>query len=597
MCFGQKKTVADSVIKKKVDSLVYVVSRLSNKDLDSAETMANYMLSYSNKHHTLRGIGQSYAALAGIYVYQGNEGKSLAYYIKSADIFESLGNEILFSQINYNIGTLLIGQNQYEEAKVYIQKAHGFYLKKDKYKYLSYSYGALGAIDVRTNKSLKVAMIKLKKAEEFAIQEKDTLVLINSLNLQGEAYVKNNKDFPFAISRIKEAMRLVEIKAPGNHFNLGFAYLHLGKAYWKMGEHKKALLYNDSSLTHYKALNYIKGLKLTYENRKDILVSQGNYKQSIKAFEFFNQHKDSLFQQNRMNQLVRMKTEYETDQIIAQKQAAETKVKLAEVISKQNKNYFISSLIIALLILLASIFYFKRLKARKKMELITVELNETRKRLIIEKQSKDFEMKALKAQMNPHFIFNALNSIQDLVLQQDTDASYDYIVLFAKLIRNTLIYSNQDFIPIEKELDFLKVYLKLEKLRFGGVFSYNISVDGKENLEVPSLLVQPFIENALVHGLMHKAGKKELNIVFSFSNNTLQCSITDNGIGRKKAEEIGKRQGNHHESFALSAIEKRLDIFKKQYNPNIGYHIEDLYENEKATGTKVVVTMPFKKSY
>jgi len=247
---------------------------------------------------------------------------------------------------------------------------------------------------------------------------------------------------------------------------------------------------------------------------------------------------------------------------------------------------------ISILVLGSTILYFrKKIKIREKERAAQLEKISLEKELIFQ------NLTALRSQMNPHFIFNALNSIQDLVLQQDTDASYDYIVLFAKLIRNTLSYSTQDFIPIGKELDFLTVYLQLEKLRFGEEFRYNINFNGNDNLQVPSLLIQPFIENALVHGLLHKAGKKELDIVFSFSKEELQCSITDNGIGRAKAKEIGNRQGNHHESFALSAIEKRLEIFKKQYDQNIGYSIDDLYENNIAIGTKVVVTMPFKKRF
>ena len=101
----------------------------------------------------------------------------------------------------------------------------------------------------------------------------------------------------------------------------------------------------------------------------------------------------------------------------------------------------------------------------------------------------------------------------------------------------------------------------------------------------------------MVHGLLHKNGEKELNIEFTFIDNSLQCVITDNGIGRCKASEISNRQGNHHESFALGAIEKRLEIFKKQYNEHIGYSITDLYENEVAKGTKVIVTMPFKRKF
>ena len=126
---------------------------------------------------------------------------------------------------------------------------------------------------------------------------------------------------------------------------------------------------------------------------------------------------------------------------------------------------------------------------------------------------------------------------------------------------------------------------------------YSIQFDEKEYLEVPSLIIQPFIENALVHGLMHRSGKKELHIVLSLKERVLQCTIRDNGVGRKKADEIRNRQGNHHESFALRAIKKRLEIFKKQYSENIGYEIEDLYENEISKGTKVTLMMPFKKRF
>ncbi|WP_435263064.1 histidine kinase [Tenacibaculum sp. nBUS_03] len=251
---------------------------------------------------------------------------------------------------------------------------------------------------------------------------------------------------------------------------------------------------------------------------------------------------------------------------------------------------FITS--VSILIFGSVVLYFKaKMKKKEKERRIQLE------KLSLEKELIAINLTALRSQMNPHFIFNALNSIQDLVLKQDTDATYDSIVLFAELIRNALSYSNQDFIPINKELRFLKVYLQLEKLRFGNEFIYSINYTENKELEVPSLLIQPFIENALVHGLLHKSGKKELNIIFTFIDNILQCTIIDNGIGRVKAKKIGDRQGNHHESFALSAIEKRLKIFKKQFNEHIGYIIEDLYENDIAMGTKVIVTMPFKKQY
>ena len=206
------------------------------------------------------------------------------------------------------------------------------------------------------------------------------------------------------------------------------------------------------------------------------------------------------------------------------------------------------------------------------------------------------ELKALRSQMNPHFIFNSLNSIQDLILKEDTDASYDYIVLFSELVRSTLNYSNQDFIPIEKEIEFLNVYLSLEKLRFKDEFQYRITQNKVQGIKVPSLLIQPFIENALLHGLLHKDGIKTLKISFTLDSQ-LTCIIEDNGIGREKSKKIKERQGSHHQSFALKAIEKRLEILKNQNHENVGYTVEDLYENGEAIGTRVIVKVPFQRLF
>ena len=165
--------------------------------------------------------------------------------------------------------------------------------------------------------------------------------------------------------------------------------------------------------------------------------------------------------------------------------------------------------------------------------------------------------------MNPHFIFNALNSIQDLILQQDTDASYDYIVMFAELVRNTLNYSNQDFISIEKELEFLKVYLQLEKLRFGDQFNFTIIFKEKESLEVPSLMIQPFIENALVHGLIHRKGKKELPLAPRLfpSRREYYLNIAKDSIYYLPLEEFSVKLQNQVEGFEGKNKEWEFDYF------------------------------------
>ncbi len=202
------------------------------------------------------------------------------------------------------------------------------------------------------------------------------------------------------------------------------------------------------------------------------------------------------------------------------------------------------------------------------------------------------ELKALRSQMNPHFIFNSLNSIQDLILKNDTESSYDYIVLFSDLVRNSLKYSNSGYVTLENEITFLETYLKLEKLRFGNIFNYTISNDCDSTIKIPSLIIQPFVENAIVHGLFHKKGEKKLDIIFTNSSTGVKCEITDNGIGRKKANSIQLRQGTNKESYAVNAIRKRMKILGEKHNKKIDFKIIDLNVEDKSVGTKIIIDLP-----
>ena len=248
--------------------------------------------------------------------------------------------------------------------------------------------------------------------------------------------------------------------------------------------------------------------------------------------------------------------------------------------------------IVILTILGVSFFIFRR---RLKKVRIDQERKIEEQRL--RSEMLESELKALRSQMNPHFIFNSLNSIQDLILREETENSYDYIVLFSKLVRSTLSYSNLDFIPIEKELEFLNVYLSLEKLRFEKDFEYTITYEGDQEIQIPSLLIQPFVENAIVHGLMHKRGEKKLEVHFEL-NDMIICTIIDNGVGRVKAKEIQDRQRGDHKSFAMEAIRQRLELLNKQLGGRQGYYgIEDVFLDDVLSGTKVTVHIPYRDGF
>ncbi len=239
---------------------------------------------------------------------------------------------------------------------------------------------------------------------------------------------------------------------------------------------------------------------------------------------------------------------------------------------------------VALLMLaLITLIYLRQLRVQRRKDSLLNELNLSR-------------LTAIQSQMNPHFIFNALNSIQDLVLQGDIDNSYTFITKFANLVRRTLNYSDKDFIEFEQEMELLKLYLALEKLRFKHDFEYTIDSEDIDDIQVPPMLIQPFVENALIHGLIHREGPKRLDIRFELGE-TLICTVQDNGVGREKAREIKARQGAAAESFSGAAIRKRFAILRAHFEGELGFEYEDLMENGLPLGTKVTLQIPVKRRF
>ncbi len=224
---------------------------------------------------------------------------------------------------------------------------------------------------------------------------------------------------------------------------------------------------------------------------------------------------------------------------------------------------------------------------------------EERLKATLTQQIAETEMKALRAQMNPHFIFNSLNSIQKYILQNDHFAASQYLTRFSRLIRLILDHSNQNNILLSSELDLLKLYIEMESLRFDNKFNYEIKVNegvNPETTEVPSMLIQPYIENAIWHGLLHKEEKGNLLIVFSKNTGSeLVVTIQDDGIGREMASELKSKQVLKKKSYGMQITEDRIGIINKIQNINATCAIEDVIDSRgNVAGTKVVLTIPVK---
>jgi LytS/YehU family sensor histidine kinase len=220
-------------------------------------------------------------------------------------------------------------------------------------------------------------------------------------------------------------------------------------------------------------------------------------------------------------------------------------------------------------------------------------LRRVQQRHIYQTTINQLEQKALRAQMNPHFIFNSLNSIQSFLIYEENEKAERYLLKFAQLIRQTLNNSRESYIPIEAELETLRRYLELEQMRFKDKFDFTITCNLPPSellYGVPPMLIQPFVENAVLHGFRSVESGGRIEVVFdSLENNRLLCSVEDNGVGRKAME---KSQPENHKSFGTKITAERLAAFRQKYGDEFRVETIDKEENGEPSGTKVTLQIP-----
>jgi LytS/YehU family sensor histidine kinase len=209
----------------------------------------------------------------------------------------------------------------------------------------------------------------------------------------------------------------------------------------------------------------------------------------------------------------------------------------------------------------------------------------------------EVEMQALRAQMNPHFIFNCLNSINRYIVKSDQTTASLYLTKFAKLIRLILDNSNSKNVTLTNELEALKLYIEMEALRFDKKFTYEVKVEnklGSDTVELPPLIIQPYVENAIWHGLLHKESNGHLSVRVSMNGDSmLECTIEDNGVGRDKAKELRSKSATSRKSLGMQLTENRLSLLNKHAELNASVEIIDLKNGHgEAAGTKVILKIP-----
>ncbi|MFN2458295.1 MAG: histidine kinase [Chitinophagaceae bacterium] len=248
------------------------------------------------------------------------------------------------------------------------------------------------------------------------------------------------------------------------------------------------------------------------------------------------------------------------------------------------------------LLLALGVFVFRSLSLKRKND----RLNNEKKQAELQKQSSELEMQALRAQMNPHFIFNCLSSINRFILKNDNKTASDYLTRFSRLIRMVLVNSQRKLITLEDELEMLRLYLDMERMRFKNEFDYSITTNNTIDagaIFIPPLLLQPFCENAIWHGLMHKDGHGLLTIDLTEDENFLHCIIKDNGVGRERAAEMKSKTAEKEKSLGLKITTERLALLNGNKDVSTSYKIDDVLDSEgNVAGTKVHVKIFYKES-
>lgn len=238
----------------------------------------------------------------------------------------------------------------------------------------------------------------------------------------------------------------------------------------------------------------------------------------------------------------------------------------------------------------------QRIRAEEEKQQARIEALQNKQKAV------ETRLQSLRLQMNPHFLFNALNSVQQMILANEEMVATRYLSKFSKLLRTILVHSDKEFVTLKEELEILNLYVDLESMRFKESFNYHIKCDDEidtDEIKLPTLLIQPFVENAIWHGLMHKEGERLLTVRFSEKDDCIECIVEDNGIGREKASEakLTTGQGSKHTSKGIAVSIERLQAMGNGNGKHGSMRIIDLKdESGKARGTMVEIIFPIKNN-
>ncbi len=511
------------------------------------------------------GLARTYASCGVIYSQESNYYLALENYQKALAIYIEIDQKNSISKAYNNIGIVYKSQLNYTKALEYFKKAFAIQQEIGE-QTAPVTLTNIGVIYFE-NKKYADALKYYTKAKKLYenIDNKRGFALLN--NYFGD-YYRSQNDNTTALSYYKTSLNLYEEMQ--NKFGASLALYNIGQLYSDQKKYSEAMPFATKSLAYATEIGV---LDQTYHSEK--LVSElysflNNPTESLSHYKNYIVARDSITNQENNRKFLRAEMDFEYQK------------KEALLFEKEKRQRQLTLfLIIGTVLFLGLVF-------------VIYNRRQVKKRLTLQKEVAEYEQKALHLQMNPHFVFNCLGSISSFIVQNGTDSALKYLSKFSKLMRLTLEYSKGALIPIDKEVESLQNYLELEQLRFHNkfVFAINSSPNVEFNMGLPPLLIQPFVENAILHGMVPKEGNGKIEVNFDVQNGQLVCTITDDGIGISKSKEMKEHSVTAHRSMALEITKKRLEIMEATISKSAQIEIKELEENNAVVGTIVTLRLP-----
>ncbi|MGV3696178.1 tetratricopeptide repeat-containing sensor histidine kinase [Flavobacterium sp.] len=561
-----KAGIANAAVNKGNAAIISGNYTEAQKEFGKAKTIFESLVDSDENNRTfIYGLARCYSSLGVIFSQEGNYYESLDNYQNGLKLYQKIDDKVNISKSYNNIGIVYKSRGNNSKALEYFRKALKIQ-EETAEQSMPVTLTNIGVIYFEDRK-LSLAYSYYSKAETQFKKVSNTRGYALLQNYWGDYYSKV-KAKAKAERYYKKALELYE--SIQNKFGASLALYNLGTLYFNGKDYNRSMPLASKSLAYAREIGVLDQIYHSEKLMSDLYDAQDKPELSLKHYKNYVIARDSLNTMESTKRFDRAEMDFEY-----QKKEALFKEK-----NKRERLLLIFSIVGALL-LIGLIF-------------VLINRHQVKRRLTLQKEVAEYEQKALHLQMNPHFVFNCLGSISSFIVQNGTDSALKYLSKFSKLMRLTLEYSKDSLIPIDKEIESLQNYLELEQLRFHDKFEFRIqsSESVEFNMGLPPLLIQPFVENAILHGLVPKEGNGMIVVDFDVQNNQLVCTIWDNGIGITKSSTMKENSMKAHKSMALEITRKRLEIMEATISKSAQIEIKELQENNTITGTKVTLRLP-----